>query len=32
MKNEFGDQFSDELFNTISKNDIYELPFDKMLN
>ena len=29
IKNEFGDQFSDELFNTISKNDIYELPFDK---
>lgn len=29
MKNEFGDQFSDELFNIILKNDIYELPFDK---
>ncbi|MED2864805.1 hypothetical protein P4263_04095 [Bacillus thuringiensis] len=29
MKNEFGDQFSDELFNVILKNDIYELPFDK---
>ena len=29
IKNEFGDQFSDELFNTISKNDIYELPFDR---
>ncbi|MCU4928830.1 hypothetical protein [Bacillus cereus] len=29
MKNEFGDQFSDELFNVIFKNDIYELPFDK---
>lgn len=29
IKNEFGDQFSDELFNTISKNDIYELSFDK---
>ncbi|MDP4084007.1 MAG: hypothetical protein Q8934_05245 [Bacillota bacterium] len=29
IKNEFGDQFSDELFNTIFKNDIYELPFDK---
>ena len=29
IKNEFGDQFSDELFNVILKNDIYELPFDK---
>lgn len=29
IKNEFGDQFSDELFNDISRNDIYELPFDK---
>ncbi|MCC2386813.1 P-loop NTPase family protein [Bacillus pacificus] len=29
IKNEFGDQFSDELCNDISKNDIYELPFDK---
>ncbi|MEI4651011.1 hypothetical protein WAG28_24440 [Bacillus cereus] len=29
MKNEFGDQFSDELFNAIFENDIYELPFDK---
>lgn len=29
IKNEFGDQFSDELFNIILKNDIYELPFDK---
>lgn len=29
IKNEFGDQFSDELFNTISKSDIYELTFDK---
>ncbi|MES5955507.1 hypothetical protein QCI42_19210 [Bacillus fungorum] len=29
IKNEFGDQFSHELFNTIFKNDIYELPFDK---
>ncbi|MDF9527959.1 hypothetical protein P9G36_22875 [Bacillus cereus] len=29
MKNEFGDQFSDELFNIILKNDIYELSFDK---
>ncbi|MEI5923981.1 hypothetical protein ACK3XG_12125 [Bacillus sp. TD10] len=29
IKNEFGDQFSDELFNAIFKNDIYELPFDK---
>ncbi|PFR47374.1 hypothetical protein [Bacillus cereus] len=29
IKNEFGDQFSDELFNVIFKNDIYELPFDK---
>ncbi|MEF7654720.1 hypothetical protein [Bacillus thuringiensis] len=29
IKNEFGDQFSDELFNDILKNDIYELPFDK---
>ena len=28
-KNEFGDQFSDELCNDISRNDIYELPFDK---
>ena len=29
IKNEFDDQFSDELFNNISRNDIYELPFDK---
>lgn len=29
IKNEFGDQFSDELCNDISRNDIYELPFDK---
>ncbi|KLA31523.1 hypothetical protein [Bacillus cereus] len=29
IKNEFGDQFSDELFHDIFKNDIYELPFDK---
>ncbi|MRB19277.1 hypothetical protein [Bacillus sp. SI2] len=29
IKNEFGDQFSDELFNDISRNDIYELSFDK---
>lgn len=29
IKNEFGDQFSDGLFNDISRNDIYELPFDK---
>ncbi|AUD21171.1 MULTISPECIES: hypothetical protein [Bacillus cereus group] len=29
IKNEFGDQFSDELFNNISRNDIYELSFDK---
>ncbi|UOB76764.1 hypothetical protein MQW34_14835 [Bacillus sp. ZJS3] len=29
IKNEFGDQFSDELFNDILKNDIYELPFDR---
>ncbi len=29
IKNEFGDQFSDELCNDIFKNDIYELPFDK---
>ncbi|WP_454016019.1 PRK06761 family protein [Bacillus sp. Marseille-Q7846] len=29
MKNEFGDQFSEELFNAIFENDIYELPFDK---
>ncbi|PFL68468.1 hypothetical protein [Bacillus anthracis] len=29
MKNEFDDQFSDELFNAIFENDIYELPFDK---
>lgn len=29
IKNEFGDQLSDELFNIILKNDIYELPFDK---
>ncbi|CAM3974655.1 hypothetical protein BAQ48_18595 [Bacillus luti] len=29
IKNEFGDQFSDELFNAIFKNDIYELSFDK---
>ncbi|MGE1008530.1 hypothetical protein ACQGRT_14070 [Bacillus cereus] len=29
IKNEFGDQFSDELFNDISGNDIYELSFDK---
>ncbi|BCC77236.1 hypothetical protein BCJMU62_2927 [Bacillus cereus] len=29
IKNEFGDQFPDELFNDISRNDIYELPFDK---
>ncbi|GAB6454678.1 MULTISPECIES: hypothetical protein [Bacillus] len=29
IKNEFGDQFSDELFNNISGNDIYELSFDK---
>ncbi|MFL1663688.1 P-loop NTPase family protein [Bacillus cereus] len=29
IKNEFGDQFSDELFNGILKNDIYELPLDK---
>ncbi|MEC2299243.1 hypothetical protein P9H30_08400 [Bacillus cereus] len=29
IKNEFGYQFSDELFNVILKNDIYELPFDK---
>lgn len=29
IKNEFGDQFSDELFNDISRNDIYELPFYK---
>ena len=28
-KNEFGDQFPDELFNNMSRNDIYELPFDK---
>lgn len=31
IKNEFGDQFSDELFNTISKKDIYELSFDKYI-
>ncbi|SCC37148.1 hypothetical protein [Bacillus wiedmannii] len=29
IKNEFSDQFSDELFHDIFKNDIYELPFDK---
>lgn len=29
LKNEFGNQFPDELFTTISKNDIYELPFDR---
>ncbi|AOY16330.1 hypothetical protein BGI23_14215 [Bacillus sp. ABP14] len=29
IKNEFGDQLSDELCNDISRNDIYELPFDK---
>lgn len=29
IKNEFGDQFSDELCNDISRNDIYELSFDK---
>ncbi|HDR8037758.1 TPA: hypothetical protein QCY93_005410, partial [Bacillus cereus] len=29
IKNEFGDQFPDELFNNMSRNDIYELPFDK---
>lgn len=29
IKNEFGDQFSDGLFNDISRNDIYELPFNK---
>ncbi|HHT7082148.1 MULTISPECIES: hypothetical protein [Bacillus cereus group] len=29
IKNEFGDQFSDELFNDISRNDIYELSYDK---
>ncbi|WP_242229485.1 hypothetical protein [Bacillus cereus group sp. BfR-BA-01329] len=29
IKNEFDDQFSDELCNDISRNDIYELPFDK---
>ncbi|WP_242303753.1 hypothetical protein [Bacillus cereus group sp. BfR-BA-01350] len=29
IKNEFGDQFSDELCNNISRNDIYELPFEK---
>ncbi|RTR26750.1 hypothetical protein EKG37_20815 [Robertmurraya yapensis] len=29
IKNEFGNQLSDELFTTISKNDIYELPFDR---
>lgn len=29
IKNEFGDQFPDELCNDISRNDIYELPFDK---
>ena len=29
IKNEFDDQFSDELFNNISRNDIYELSFDK---
>ncbi|MFV5173945.1 hypothetical protein [Bacillus cereus] len=29
IKNEFGDQFSDELFNDILRNDIYELSFDK---
>ncbi|MDA1886670.1 MULTISPECIES: hypothetical protein [Bacillus cereus group] len=29
IKNEFGDQFSDELCNDISRNDIYELPFEK---
>lgn len=29
IKNEFGDQFLDELCNDISRNDIYELPFDK---
>lgn len=29
LKNEFGNQFPDELFTTISQNDIYELPFDR---
>lgn len=29
IKNDFGDQFSDELFNDILKNDIYELSFEK---
>ncbi|PFV70890.1 hypothetical protein COL05_27705 [Bacillus sp. AFS059628] len=29
IKNEFGDQFSGELFNGILKNDIYKLPLDK---
>ncbi|GIN72794.1 hypothetical protein J14TS2_32690 [Bacillus sp. J14TS2] len=29
IKNEFGDQFPDELLNEIFKKDIYELPFAK---
>ncbi|MFD2043397.1 hypothetical protein ACFSTA_03305 [Ornithinibacillus salinisoli] len=29
IKNEYGSKFPDQLFNTIFKNDIYELPLEK---
>ncbi|AYV69017.1 hypothetical protein C2I06_20365 [Niallia circulans] len=29
IKNEHGQEFSDELLNMVFKNDLYELPFDK---
>lgn len=29
IKDEYGDQFSDELFHLIMKNDVYELPFNQ---